>query len=193
MPLDRTAAWNLVCEWTQSESLRKHMLAVETAMRAYARKMGADEEAWGLAGLLHDFDYERFPNDAHSATDEHPSHGVRHLRGLGVSEEICDAILGHADYTHTPRESPMAKALFAVDELCGLITAATYVRPSKSILDLEASSVRKKMKDKGFARGVSREDITHGAEQLGVDLETHIAFVVDALKANAAPLGLAGV
>lgn len=192
MPIDRTAAWTLVCEWTQSESLRKHMLAVETAMRAYARKMGADEEAWGLAGLLHDFDYERFPNDAHSATDEHPSHGVRHLRSLGVSEEICDAILGHADYTHTPRETPMAKALFAVDELCGLITAATYVRPSKSILDLEPSSVRKKMKDKGFARGVSREDITHGAEQLGVDLETHIAFVVDALKANAAPLGLAG-
>jgi predicted hydrolase (HD superfamily) len=117
---------------------------------------------------------------------------VRHLRSLGVSEEICQAILGHADYTHTPRETPMAKALFAVDELCGLITAATYVRPSKSILDLEPSSVRKKMKDKGFARGVSREDITHGAEQLGVDLEAHIAFVVDALKANAAPLGLAG-
>jgi putative nucleotidyltransferase with HDIG domain len=169
------------------------MLAVETAMRAYARKFGADEEAWAIAGLLHDFDYERFPNDAHSATEEHPSHGVRHLRGLGVSEEICAAIMGHAEYTNTPRESQMAKTLFAVDELCGLITAATYVRPSKSILDLEPSSVRKKMKDKGFARGVSREDITVGAAKLGVELEAHIAFVVEALKGNATALGLAGV
>lgn len=192
MTLDRNAAWALVCEWTQSESLRKHMLAVETAMRAYARKFGADEEAWGLAGLLHDFDYERFPNDAHSATDEHPSHGVRHLRTLGVSDEICDAIMGHAEYTNTPRTTPMAKSLFAVDELCGLITAATYVRPSKSILDLEPSSVRKKMKDKAFARGVSRDDITLGVEELGVALDEHIAFVVDALKSNAGPLGLAG-
>src|SRR5512133_1263731 len=192
MPLDRASAWTLVCEWTQSESLRKHMLAVETAMRAYARKFGADEEAWALAGLLHDFDYERFPNNAHSATEEHPSEGVRHLRGLGVSEEICAAIMGHAEYTNTPRESQMAKALFAVDELCGLITAATYVRPSKSILDLEASSVRKKMKDKAFARGVSREDITVGAAELGVELGEHIAFVVEALKGNAAALGLAG-
>jgi len=192
MPLDRTAAWTLVCEWTQSESLRKHMLAVETAMRAYARKFGADEEAWAVAGLLHDFDYERFPNDAHSATEEHPSAGVRHLRGLGVSEEICDAIMGHAEYTGAPRTTPMAKTLFAVDELCGLVTAATYVRPSKSILDLEPSSVRKKMKDKGFARGVSREDITRGAEELGVELDAHIAFVVEALKANATALGLAG-
>ena len=192
MSLDRAAAWTLVCEWTQSESLRKHMLAVETAMLAYARKFGADETAWGLAGLLHDFDYERFPNDAHSATDEHPSEGVRHLRTLGVSDEICTAILGHAEYTNTPRESLMAKALFAVDELCGLITAATYVRPSKSILDLEPSSVKKKMKDKGFARGVSREDISKGAAELGVDLDTHLAFVVEALKGNAAALGLAG-
>jgi putative nucleotidyltransferase with HDIG domain len=191
--MDRTSAWALVCEWTQSESLRKHMLAVETAMRAYARKFGADEDAWGLAGLLHDFDYERFPNDAHSATEEHPSHGVRHLRSLGVSEEILDAIMGHAEYTNTPRTSPMSKSLYAVDELCGLITAATYVRPSKSILDLEASSVRKKMKDKAFARGVSREDIMTGAADLGVELDAHIAFVVEALKANAAPLGLAGV
>lgn len=192
MTLDRSAALSLVCEWTQSESLRKHMLAVETAMRAYARKFGADEEAWAMAGLLHDFDYERFPNDAHSATEEHPSHGVRHLRGLGVSEEICAAIMGHAEYTNTPRESQMAKTLFAVDELCGLITAATYVRPSKSILDLEPSSVRKKMKDKGFARGVSREDITVGAAELGVELGEHIAFVVEALKGNATALGLAG-
>jgi len=192
MPIDRNAAWNLVCEWTQSESLRKHMLAVETAMRAYARRFGADEEAWALAGLLHDFDYERFPNDAHSATDEHPSHGVRHLLSLGVSDEIGTAIMGHADYTNTPRESQMAKALFAVDELCGLVTAATYVRPSKSILDLEASSVKKKMKDKGFARGVSREDITAGAAELGVDLDVHIAFVIEALKANAEALGLKG-
>lgn len=192
MSLDRAAAWSLVCEWTQSESLRKHMLAVETAMRAYARKLGGDEEAWGLAGLLHDFDYERFPNDAHSATEEHPSHGVRHLRAAGVSEDICSAIMGHADYTHTPRETPMARALFAVDELCGLITAATYVRPSKSIMDLEASSVRKKMKDKAFARGVSREDITLGAAELGVELGEHIAFVIEALQANAEALGLKG-
>lgn len=190
--VNRDSAWSLVCEWTQSESLRKHMLAVETAMRAYARRMGADEDAWALAGLLHDFDYERFPNDAHSATDEHPSHGVRHLRTLGVSDDICDAILGHAEYTNTPRTTPMAKALFAVDELCGLITAATYVRPSKNIVDLEPSSVRKKMKDKAFARGVSREDITRGAEDLGVPLDEHISFVVDALKANAERLGLAG-
>lgn len=193
MTLDRTAAWSLVCEWTQSESLRKHMLAVETAMRAYARKFGAAEEAWALAGLLHDFDYERFPNDAHSATEEHPSEGVRHLRGLGVSDEICVAIMGHAEYTNTPRESQMAKTLFAVDELCGLITAATYVRPSKSILDLEASSVKKKMKDKAFARGVSREDITLGANELGVELGEHIAFVVEALKGNAEALGLKGI
>jgi putative nucleotidyltransferase with HDIG domain len=168
------------------------MLAVETAMRAYARKFGADEEAWALAGLLHDFDYERFPNDAHSATEEHPSEGVRHLRGLGVSEEILAAIMGHAEYTNTPRETQMAKTLFAVDELCGLITAATYVRPSKSILDLEASSVKKKMKDKAFARGVSRDDITLGASELGVELGEHIAFVVEALKGNAEALGLKG-
>lgn len=192
MPLDRAAAWDLVCEWTQSESLRKHMLAVETAMRAYARQFGADEEGWAVAGLLHDFDYERFPNDAHSATEEHPAHGVRHLRSLGVSDETCTAIMGHADYTGTPRDTPMAKTLFAVDELCGLVTAATYVRPSKSILDLEASSVKKKMKDKGFARGVSREDITRGAAELGVELDAHIAFVVDALRANADALGLKG-
>ena len=191
--MDRTSAWALVCDWTQSESLRKHMLAVETAMRAYARKFGADEDAWGLAGLLHDFDYERFPNDAHSATAEHPSEGVRHLRALGVSEDILDAIMGHAEYTNTPRTTPMSKSLYAVDELCGLITAATYVRPSKSILDLEPSSVRKKMKDKAFARGVSREGIMTGAAELGVELDAHIAFVVEALKANAAPLGLAGV
>jgi putative nucleotidyltransferase with HDIG domain len=191
--MDRLTAWSLVCEWTQSESLRKHMLAVETAMRAYAGKFGGDEAAWALAGLLHDFDYERFPNDAHSPTEEHPSHGVRHLRSLGVSEDVCAAIMGHAEYTHTPRETPMARALFAVDELCGLITAATYVRPSKSILDLEASSVRKKMKDKAFARGVSREDILRGAEELGVELDAHIAFVVEALKGNAEELGLKGV
>ena len=192
MSLDRAAAWALVCEWTQSESLRKHMLAVETAMRAYARQFGEPEDAWALTGLLHDFDYERFPNDAHSATEEHPSQGVRHLRGLGVSEEICAAIMGHAEYTHTPRTTRLAKTLFAVDELCGLVTAATYVRPSKSILDLEPSSVRKKMKDKAFARGVSRDDIVRGAEELGVELDAHIAFVVEALKGNAAPLGLAG-
>lgn len=189
----RADALTLMESWTASESLRKHMLGVEAAMRAYARHFGEDEERWGLTGLIHDFDYERFPNDAHAADAEHPAEGVRHLRGLGYPEDVLQAILGHADYCGVPRETRMAKALFAVDELTGLITAAALVRPSRSVLDLEVSSVKKKMKDKAFARGVSREDVINGAAELGVELEAHIAFVIDAMRASAPTLGLAGV
>lgn len=179
-------------EFTASDSLRKHMLAVETAMRAYARRFGEDEERWGLAGLIHDFDYERYPNAAHSATEEHPSEGVRQLRERGWPEDILEAVLGHAHYTGVPRESRMARALFAVDELTGLVTATALVRPSRSVHEVDARAVRKKMKDKGFARGVSREDVLLGAQELEVDLDEHIQFVVDAMQANADALGLAG-
>jgi len=189
---DRADALALMESWTASDSLRKHMLAVEGAMVAYAKHFGEDEHRWALAGLMHDFDYERYPNNAHAADAEHPAEGVRHLRGLGYPEDVLQAILGHAHYSGVARETRMAKALFAVDELCGLITAAALVRPSRSVLDLEASSVKKKMKDKGFARGVSREDVTNGAAELGVDLDAHITFVIEALRARAALLGLAG-
>ena len=182
----------LMHEYTASESLRKHMLAVEGAMRAYAKKFGEDEERWGITGLIHDFDYERFPNNAHSPTEEHPSEGVRLLRSRGYPEEILQAILGHAQYTDTPRESKMAKTLFAVDELTGLITATALVRPSKSVHEVEAKSVRKKMKDKAFARGVSREDVVNGANELGVDLDEHITFVITSMQARSADLGLSG-
>lgn len=180
-------------EYTASESLRKHMLAVEAAMRAYAAKFGEDEERWGVAGLVHDFDYERFPNNAHSPTDEHPSEGVRILRSKGYPEDILATVLGHAHYTNTPRESRMAKTLFAVDELTGLITATALVRPSKSVHEVDARSVRKKMKDKAFARGVSRDDVISGAQELGVDLDEHIAFVIAAMQARSADLGLSGL
>jgi putative nucleotidyltransferase with HDIG domain len=182
----------LMHEYTASESLRKHMLAVEGAMRAYAQKFGEDEERWGITGLIHDFDYERFPNTAHSATEEHPSEGVRLLRSKGYPEEILQAILGHAQYTNTPRESKMAKTLFAVDELTGLITATALVRPTKSVHEVDARSVRKKMKDKAFARGVSREDVVNGANELGVDLDEHISFVIASMQARSADLGLSG-
>ena len=188
----RDEALALVHEYTQSESLRKHMLAVETAMRAYARRFGEDEERWGLTGLVHDFDYERFPNDAHSPTDEHPAEGVRILRARGWPEDILEAILGHAQYSGVPRTSQMAKALFAVDELTGLVTATALVRPSRSVHEVDARAVRKKMKDKAFARGVSREDVVLGAQELGVDLDEHVQFVVDAMRANADAIGLAG-
>lgn len=189
----RSSALALVHEWTQSESLRKHMLAVETAMRAYARRLGADEEAWGVAGLIHDFDYERFPNDAQAADAEHPAEGVRHLRTLGWPEDICEAVLGHAHYTGVARVTPMAKALFSVDELTGLITACALVKPSKAVADVDVAGVRKKMKDKAFARGVNRDDIVHGAEALGVPLDEHIGVVLSAMQANAEALGLQGV
>ena len=188
----RESALALMHEWTASDSLRKHMLAVEGAMRAYARHFGEEEERWGLAGLMHDFDYERFPNAAQAAAVEHPSEGVRHLRTLGYPEDVLTAILGHATFTGVARETLMSKALFAVDELTGLVTAASLVRPSRSVMDLEASSVRKKMKDKAFARGVSREDVLNGAADLGVELDTHIAFVIEAMRGRASMLGLAG-
>ena len=191
MPIPtRTDALALVHEHTKSESLRKHMLAVEAAMRAYARRFGEDEERWGLAGLLHDFDYERWPNAERSATEEHPSAGVRILRERGYPEDVLEAILGHAEYTGTPRTTRMAKALFAVDELTGLITATALVKPSRSVHDVDAAGVRKKMKDKAFARGVSREDVLRGAEELGVPLDEHIAFVIEAMRAESAALGL---
>jgi putative nucleotidyltransferase with HDIG domain len=189
----RADALSLVHEWTQSESLRKHMLAVETAMRAYALKLGEDQEAWAVAGLIHDFDYERFPNDAQAADAEHPAEGVRHLRSLGWPEAICEAVLGHAHYTGVPRVTTMAKALFAVDELTGLITASALVKPSKAVRDVDVAGVRKKMKDKAFARGVNRDDIVQGAEALGVPLDEHIGIVLTAMQANAEALGLAGV
>lgn len=171
--------------WTESASLRRHMRAVEVAMRAYARRFGEDEELWAMAGVLHDMDYEKYP-------EEHPYRAVEELRRLGYPEEVLEAILGHASYTGTPRRTRMAKALFAVDELTGLIAAAVYVRPDRSILGLELPSLKKKFKDKAFARGVNRDDVRRGAEELGVDLWEHVQFVLDAMKANAAALGLDG-
>jgi len=188
----REDAWNLVCEYTQSESLRKHMLAVEACVRAYARKHGADEELWGITALLHDFDYERWPNAEHSPDHEHPAGGANILRERGYSEEVIRAVLSHAVYCNVPRQTPLEKTLFACDELAGFLTACAYVRPSKSILDLEASSVKKRMKDKAFARGVSREDVIKGAEELGVPLGEHITHCIAALREQADALGLRG-
>ena len=187
---DRERALALVHEYTASESLRKHMLAVEAAMRAYARHFGEDEARWGLAGLLHDFDYERFPNADRRADAEHPAEGVRILRAQGYPDDVCDAILGHATYTGVPRATPMARTLFAVDELTGLITATALVKPSRSLAEVDARSVRKRMKDRAFARGVSREDVVQGAAELGVDLDEHVAFVIAAMQTRAGELGL---
>jgi predicted hydrolase (HD superfamily) len=189
----RDEALALVHEYTASDSLRKHMLAVEAAMRAYAAKFGEDPDRWGLVGLIHDYDYERWPNEAHSPTDGHPAEGVRRLRERGWPEDTLRAILGHATYSGVARETPMAKALFAVDELTGLITATALVRPSKSVHEVDARSVRKKMKDKAFARGVNRDDVIRGAQELGVDLDEHIQFVIEAMKGVAPHIGLAGV
>jgi putative nucleotidyltransferase with HDIG domain len=188
----REDALALLHEYTASESLRKHMLGVEAAMRAYAEHFGEDAERWGLAGLIHDFDYERYPNAARSPTDEHPSSGVKILRERGWPDDILQAILGHAAYCGVPRETRMARALFAVDELSGLITATALVKPTKSVHDVDAKSVRKKMKDKAFAKGVNRDDVLLGAQELGVDLDTHIQFVIDAMRRSADALGLAG-
>ncbi len=188
--MNRTEALALMQEYTPSEALRKHMYAVEGAMRAYARKHGEDEESWGIVGLMHDFDYERFPNDARSATEEHPSAGVKVLRERGVPEPMLQAILGHASYTGVPRETQMAKTLFAVDELCGFLVACALVRPSKSLKDLEVSSVKKKLKDKAFARGVNRDDVHQGTAELGVPLDEHILFVLEALRPIEQTLGL---
>lgn len=181
MDVTKDQAYQLLCEWIKSESLRKHMLCVEAAMRAYAKKYGEDEEVWGIAGLLHDFDYEKYPTFDAAAKTGHPYEGVRHLESLGYPKEIIEAILGHATYSSTPRILKMAKALYAVDELCGFLTACALMRPDK-LESLTAPSVKKKLKDKSFAAKVSRGDIYKGAEELGVNLDEHIDFVIAALK-----------
>ena len=186
--MDRASAWSLLTEYTQNESLLKHALAVEAAMRAYAAKFGGDPDIWGLVGLIHDFDYERYP----SAEAGHAIKGPQILHEKGYPEHVVRAVQSHADYSGVPRQTPMEKALFACDELCGFVTAAALIRPTKSVLDLEASSVRKRMKDKAFARQVSREDITKGAQELGVDLNEHITFVIQAMRGAADELGLRG-
>ncbi len=185
--LTRDRAWALLNEYTKSESLLKHALAVEAAVRGYARKFGEDEEFWGIVALLHDFDYERFPE-----LTDHPFRGSEILRGLGYPETLIRAILSHGDHTGVARESKLEHTLFACDELSGFITAAALVRPSKSVLDLEASSVKKRMKDKAFARGVKREDLTKGAEELGLPLDEHITNVIGFLREQADVLGLRG-
>jgi putative nucleotidyltransferase with HDIG domain len=188
--MTRDQALALMHEYTPSDALRKHMYAVEIAMRAMAERAGEDPEAWGLVGLLHDFDYERYPNQEHSPTEGHPAEGVRLLAGRGLPETMQRAILGHATYCGVPRDTPMARALFAVDELAGFLVACALVRPSRSLQDLEVSSVKKKLKDKAFARGVSREDVFQGAEELGVPLDQHIAFMLEALRPHEKALGL---
>lgn len=183
----REEAWQLLCEYTQNENLRKHALAVEACVRAYANKLGGDPDFWGVVALLHDFDYERYPQ-----APDHPLEGSKVLRARGYPEEMIQAILSHADYMNVPRETPLQKALYACDELAGLITAATLVRPSKSLADLPVSSVKKRMKDKAFARTVNRDDIRRGAADLGVELDDHIGFCLEAMRGIAAHLGLAG-
>lgn len=185
MNVDRAAAWQLLTEYTSSDSLIKHALAVEAAMRHYATVFGEDPELWGAVGLVHDFDYERWPQ-----APDHPNQGMAILRERGWPEEIVAAIGSHADYTGIPRENLMAKTLYAVDELCGFLTAVAYVRPSRKIADVEVTSVRKKMKDKAFARSVSREDIVRGAEELGIPLDEHIQHCITAMCSVAADLGL---
>jgi putative nucleotidyltransferase with HDIG domain len=184
--MTRDEAWTLLCEWIQTPNLRKHLLAAEAAMRAYARKRGEDEEAWGIVGLLHDLDYERYP----SQEAGHPFVGIEELRRRGLPEVWTRAMLSHADYAGIARESPMEKTLYAVDELVGFITAVALVRPNKSLAEVDVAAVRKKMKDKAFARTVNRADIVKGAEALGVPLDEHIAFVITALQQIAPQLGL---
>lgn len=182
--MDRPEAWTLLCEYTKSENLRKHALAVEACVRAYARKLGEDEEKWGVVGLIHDFDYEMYPN-----APDHPLKGSEILKERGYPDELRRAILGHADYTGVPRDTLLAKTLFACDEVAGFITACSLVRPDR-IRSLEAKSVRKRMKDKAFARSVSREDMTKGAEEMGVSLDEHLAFCIEAMRSIAGNLGL---
>ncbi len=185
---DRSDAWELLCEYTKGDSLRKHALAVEAAMRASAKRYGSvesDEDEWGIVGLLHDFDYEMFPS-----ADQHPFTGANILCGRGYSDRMIRAIMGHATYTGVPRDTDLARSLFATDELCGFLVACALVRPSRSLDDLEVSSVKKKLKDKAFARSVNREDIRQGVEELGVDLDQHIRFVIDALRPLQREIGL---
>ena len=185
--MNRDAAWALLTEYTQSDSLRKHALAVEAAVRGYARRFGGDEEGWGIVALLHDFDYERWPS-----AEDHPFRGVEILREKGYPEWVTRAILSHADYSGVPRETMLEKTLFACDEMAGFVTAASLVRPSKSVLDLEPASVIKRMKDKAFARAVKREDLRAGADLLGMPLETHIGNVITFMRQQADALGLRG-
>lgn len=186
LPMSRTDAYNLVCQYTANESLRRHMLAVEAALRAYARKFGEDEEKWGMVGLLHDFDYERWPNPP-----DHPLEGAKILASLGYPEDVIYAIKSHADYlTDCPRVSRLDKTLYACDELCGFITACAMVRPEK-LAGMTPSSVRKKLKAKGFAAAINRDDVTRGAADLGVDLDEHITFCIAAMQKVAPELGLA--
>ena len=183
--MKREEAADLMHEWIEKDGLRKHAYGVEAAMRAYAGKFGEDAETWGVVGLLHDFDYERYPT-----AEDHPYRGAEYLRSLGLDETLVRAILSHAAYTGVPRETLLAKALFAVDELVGMITAAAYVQPSRKVADVTPKSVLKKMKDKAFARSVNRDEIRQGAEELGVPLEEHIGFVIEAMVAAADDLGL---
>jgi putative nucleotidyltransferase with HDIG domain len=185
--MDRQSAWELLCEYTKNENLRKHALAVEVCLKAYARKFGEDEDKWSVVGLIHDFDYEIYPN-----APDHPLKGSEILKQKGCPEDVRRAILGHADYTGVPRDTLLAKVLFACDELAGFITACAYVRPDR-ITTLEAKSVRKRMKDKAFARAVSREDILKGAEELGVPLDEHITFCIEAMRGIADQLGLSAL
>jgi len=185
--MTRADAWTLLTEWTQSDSLRKHALAVEAAVRGYARLFGEDEEGWGIVGLLHDFDYERYPT-----LDQHPFRGCEELTRRGYPEWVTRAILSHADYSGVPRESKLEKTLFACDEMAGFVTAAALVRPSRSVLDLEATSVLKRMKDKAFARAVSRDDLRNGAELLGIPLAEHVTNVIVFMREQADALGLRG-
>jgi putative nucleotidyltransferase with HDIG domain len=191
MPV-REDAWKLLCQYTESESLRKHALAVEACVRAYARKAGADEELWGLTALLHDFDYQLWPNTEHAPDKGHPAEGSKILTARGYPQEMIRAILSHADYTGVSRQTPLEHALFACDELAGFLVACSLVRPSKSILDLEPDSVIKRMKDKAFARAVNRQDLRQGAEELGLPLEEHIAMCIAAMRPIADALGLRG-
>ena len=186
----RDQAWTLLCQYTANENLRKHALAVEACVRAYARKRGENEDLWSLTSLLHDFDYERWPNQEHSPTEGHPSSGAPILRQHGYPEEMIHAILGHAGYTGVARETALDHALFACDEMAGFLTACALIRPGKTILEVEPGSVKKRMKDKAFARGVSREDLVKGAEELGLPLEEHMAICIEAMCGIAAQLGL---
>jgi len=181
----REQALALLHEWIANPNLRKHCYAVEAAMRAYARQLGGDEERWGLVGLIHDFDWERHPD-----RERHPVAGVEVLRAKGWPEDVCRAVLGHATYTGVPRDTPMARALFACDELCGFLTACALVTPGKSLDQVEVASVRKKMKRADFARNVSREDIEQGAAEFGVELDRHIAFTIEALRSARGEIGL---
>jgi putative nucleotidyltransferase with HDIG domain len=186
----REQAYELMTQWTQSESLRKHMLSVETAVVAYAKKHSEDENTWAVTALLHDFDYEKYPE---LSSNGHPFVGVQYLREQGYHEEVLEAILGHADFSGVSRVTSLAKTLYACDEITGLITAAVYVRPDKNIANQTIDSLKKKFKDKAFAKGVNRDDVKRGAEELGIELWEHVDFVLKAMQANASTLGLAGL